>query len=197
MSIVSELTESKSKLDALLTYANGVTGAADANIGDAIRTLANGYGGGSGDGIRIDVGTFKLATSSLSSSGTSVKIQHNLGAIPDGIIVWSDEFTPDITKTGGGNDVYGFVWFRDLFKNPMRGSSTTTIPLENGLTMYFTYNQTADNISGSFPSSASYTYSGGYTSQLSAAEFPLLRVGSNTYWTSQVTYRYAVFKKFW
>lgn len=48
MSIVSELTESKEKLDALLTYANGVTGAADANIGDAIKTLCDGFGGGGG-----------------------------------------------------------------------------------------------------------------------------------------------------
>lgn len=38
--------ESKSRLDALLTYANGVTGQADTNIGDAIKTLCDGFGGG-------------------------------------------------------------------------------------------------------------------------------------------------------
>lgn len=49
MSIKSNLESSKSKLDALLTYANGVTGASDVSIGDAIRTLAEGYGGGGGE----------------------------------------------------------------------------------------------------------------------------------------------------
>lgn len=46
--------ESKSRLDALLTYANGVTGQADGNIGDAVKTLCDGYGGG-GDVISGDV----------------------------------------------------------------------------------------------------------------------------------------------
>lgn len=49
MSTIHEkLTASKNGLDALLAYANGVTGGADANIGDAIRTLADGYGQGGG-----------------------------------------------------------------------------------------------------------------------------------------------------
>lgn len=38
--------ESKSRLDALLTYANGVTGQTDSSIGDAIKTLSAGYGRG-------------------------------------------------------------------------------------------------------------------------------------------------------
>lgn len=34
--------------DALIAYANGVTGATDSRLGDAIRTLADGYGQGGG-----------------------------------------------------------------------------------------------------------------------------------------------------
>lgn len=44
MAIKQTLEDSKSKLDALLTYANGVTGAEDTNIGDAIKTLCDGFG---------------------------------------------------------------------------------------------------------------------------------------------------------
>lgn len=36
----------KSQVNALLTYSNGVTGNNDAKLGDAIRTLANGFGSG-------------------------------------------------------------------------------------------------------------------------------------------------------
>lgn len=40
------MDESKSKMDALLAYANGVTGKTDVSIGDAIKTLCDGYGSG-------------------------------------------------------------------------------------------------------------------------------------------------------
>lgn len=36
------------ELTALLTYANGVTGAGDATLGDAVKTLVDGYGQGGG-----------------------------------------------------------------------------------------------------------------------------------------------------
>lgn len=45
MSVRETLTEIKSKLTALLTYSNGVTGESDTSIGDAIQTLSEGYGG--------------------------------------------------------------------------------------------------------------------------------------------------------
>jgi hypothetical protein len=35
-------------INALTTYANGVTGASDTNLSDAVRSLADGYGGGGG-----------------------------------------------------------------------------------------------------------------------------------------------------
>lgn len=44
MTLKSTLESSKSRLDALLTYANNTTSAGDTNIGDAIQTLCSGYG---------------------------------------------------------------------------------------------------------------------------------------------------------
>lgn len=54
------LDDTKDRLDALLTYANSVTGADDTSVGDAIETLANGYGsGGSSLPIQLElVGTW-------------------------------------------------------------------------------------------------------------------------------------------
>lgn len=50
MTIPEKLQASKDGLDALLNYANGVTGQDDANIGDAVKTLCDGFGqGGTGD----------------------------------------------------------------------------------------------------------------------------------------------------
>lgn len=57
MAIKPVLEDTKSRLDALLTYANGVTGAADTNIGDAVKTLADGYGHGDIPGLKIGTAT--------------------------------------------------------------------------------------------------------------------------------------------
>lgn len=46
MSITSVLHDTKARLDGLLEYANETTGQSDVSIGDAIKTLADGYGGG-------------------------------------------------------------------------------------------------------------------------------------------------------
>lgn len=55
------LEDTQDRLDALLTYANSVTGASDTSIGDAIERLADGYGsGGSSLPIQLElVGTWR------------------------------------------------------------------------------------------------------------------------------------------
>lgn len=52
MTIGEQLNQSADAMDALLTYANGVTEQADSTIGDAIKTLCDGFGHGGG-GIRV------------------------------------------------------------------------------------------------------------------------------------------------
>ena len=46
MSITSVLQDTKARLDSLLSFANETTGQSDVSIGDAIKTLADGFGGG-------------------------------------------------------------------------------------------------------------------------------------------------------
>lgn len=49
MSLLDKLSQAKSTLDNLLAFANNKTKKDDVSIGDAIKTLVDGYGGGSGD----------------------------------------------------------------------------------------------------------------------------------------------------
>lgn len=53
MALADKLRTIKTNLSSLLTYANGVTGKADVSIGEAVRSLADGYGGGGGADISI------------------------------------------------------------------------------------------------------------------------------------------------
>lgn len=48
MSLLDKLSQAKTTLDNLLAFANNKTGKGDTSIGDAIKTLVDGYGGGSG-----------------------------------------------------------------------------------------------------------------------------------------------------
>lgn len=46
MSIASTLQDTKARLDSLLTFANETTGQSDVSIGDAIKSLVDGFGQG-------------------------------------------------------------------------------------------------------------------------------------------------------
>lgn len=62
-------------INALTTYANGVTGASDINLSDAVHTLASGYGGGGS----VKTGTFV-------GDGTK-EVNLSVGFEPDVIVI--------------------------------------------------------------------------------------------------------------
>lgn len=84
MSITEKLLASKNALANLLAYANAKTGKSDPDIGEAIRTLVDGYGGGGGlpDGItEMATGTVVFdANRNLYAS--NYKPEHGMSAIP-------------------------------------------------------------------------------------------------------------------
>lgn len=82
MSITEKLTASKNALASLLTFANAKTGKADPDIGEAIRTLVDGYGGGGGGDSKIIRGTIVPQT----STGTEY---FDCDIIPDIFIVYT------------------------------------------------------------------------------------------------------------
>ncbi len=76
-------------ITSLTAYANGITGKSDTNLPDAVRSLADGYGGGSLPSVisAIDGGEFTLQSDTTASS---YPVQHSLGVIPKAVIVWTD-----------------------------------------------------------------------------------------------------------
>lgn len=78
-----------SRIQALTAYANGVTGASDTTLANAVTTLANGYGGQLPSVIsKIDGGSFTLTSDTALSSKW---IEHSLDAIPIFFIIWADD----------------------------------------------------------------------------------------------------------
>lgn len=53
MGISEDLVQIKSEADALLAFANQKTGAGDTRLGDAVKTLADGFGAGGGGGVQF------------------------------------------------------------------------------------------------------------------------------------------------
>lgn len=82
MSITEKLLASKNALASLLTFANAKTGKADPDIGEAIRTLVDGYGQGGGSSALVIEQNFK-------GRGCSVTYCY---LPPDGVIV---RYLPD------------------------------------------------------------------------------------------------------
>lgn len=91
MSVASNEQAWLNTLSGLLTYANGVTGESDTNLGDAVRTLADGYGGGGG----LPTGFTAIATGTHTLSedvpgGSTFTVTHNLGQTPDLFIFYHE-----------------------------------------------------------------------------------------------------------
>lgn len=84
-----------SRLQALLTYANNKTGHSDTTLGDAVRTLADGYGQG---GSAVASGEI-----TLDSASDRITINHNLGA--ENVVVIVENKNP----TYGTNETLGAV----------------------------------------------------------------------------------------
>ena len=99
MSIKETLTESKNKLDALLDFANNTTGNSDTNIGDAIKTLADGFGQGGGE---VESGTITIEKLSSNFTLPTTK-QHE-------IYIFSVENPKEFVATEGWTVYFGVVW---------------------------------------------------------------------------------------
>ena len=83
-----ERIEAKANEIELLTdYANSVTGQADANIGDAIKRLVDGYGQGGGGGS-VETGTFDAVGGSRFH-----EVAHSFGRKPDFAILYPIDVT--------------------------------------------------------------------------------------------------------
>lgn len=79
MSLEEKMLLIKDETDRLLQYANNTTGEADSTLGDAVKRLADGYGGGGGDTLRpVYTEEFTLNEDYTSTALTNVHSAENL-----------------------------------------------------------------------------------------------------------------------
>ena len=133
MSIKETLTESKNKLDALLDFANNTTGNSDTNIGDAIKTLCDGYEQG---GEEVESGTITIEKTSRGLTLPTTK-QHE-------IYILSVENPKEFVSTEGWTYYMAVVWkgiFSLITSKYTNGNSATalfnsyTINTDNSITI--------------------------------------------------------------
>lgn len=87
------------QIEALIAYANETTGKSDTHLGDAVKSLADGYGQGGGGGI-------KVLNKQITLSSTATKI--TIDDVPEDVI------SITISADYEGNCSYGFAYTNDI-----------------------------------------------------------------------------------
>ena len=149
-----------------------------------------GITGGGGAGLAYDMGEFVLDEDVKNSSSLSISIHHNLGEVPEFILVWTDDFA----ELSEGNPAaqqcnLGYIWLKNLCGLMQ---SLTSAATGNALTVNFILNNAEYRIKLSPPTSASYL-----VQQPTAEGLSLNQTGSTYYWRAGVTYKYFVSKAWW
>ena len=173
------------------------------NIADAIRskggttnqlTLAgmvdaiNAIQTGGGDGLKYDIGEFVL---DADVKGRDPSLPHNLGEIPEFILVWTDDFAGLSEENPAAQQCnLGYIWLKSLCGLMQR---LTVAATGNALTVNFNLNSGDYRIQPIAPNSVAYL-----TKQPTAEYFGLNQMaGNNYYWRAGVTYKYFVSKAWW
>lgn len=150
---------------------------------DAINAIQT----GGGEGLTYDMGEFVL--------DADVKVldhplPHNLGEIPEFILVWTDDFA----GLSEGNPAeqqcnLGYIWLKNLTCMLQGLSSAAT---GDSLTVNFNLMSGNYRIQPIMPNSVAYL-----TKQPTAEYFELNQLSGNYYWRAGVTYKYFVSKAWW
>ena len=137
-------------------------------------------------GLAYDMGEFVLDAEVKAIAG----IPHDLGSIPEFILVWTDDLVGTTNAYGNVTNV-GFVWMKNLtgLKQRLTTSLNTT-----GLTINYNQHPDANILSTSAPNSVSYCHEGANDTNTT---FVLHQIGSTNYWRAGITYKYFVAKAWW
>ena len=144
--------------------------------------------GGGGAGLAYDMGEFVLDADAKYDDPPS--IPHNLGEVPEFILVWTDDFA----GLSEGNPAaqqcnLGYVWLKNLTGMLQRLTTTAT---GDSLTVDFNLLSGDYRIQPIAPTSYLYL-----TKQPTAEGLGLNQIGNNHYWRAGVTYKYFVSKAWW
>ncbi len=167
-------------------------GTAVLKSGDLAAAIA-GIAGGGNSGISYDMGEFVFDADISSNNGRIPAIQHNLGEIPDCIIVWSDNWA-GITEAPYEDfgTLVGFMWFREL--TGMIGRASSSINIKNPIIVFMSISKSDYRVSAASPTSSSYCVD---LDKLTATEFYIPSYGASNYLRGGVTYKYFLSKAWW
>ena len=188
---------------------SGALDAALVGIADAIRGKTGGTGkltldqmaaaitgivaGGGGDGLAYDMGEFAL-DAGTKTVATVDGIPHALGAVPEFVLVWTDDFADLSVDNVASQQVNaGYIIMLGLFGLPQRLSSAAT----NELAVHINFIISAGDhrIGVNPPTSVVYGLTG--STLPSAAAIPLIQTGGNNFYRAGVTYKYFVSAAWW
>ena len=159
---------------------------------DAINAIQTGSGG---TGLAYDMGEFVFDADWVTSSANSNAhpIPHNLGDIPDFIMVWSDNWAGNAEVIDANyQTVVGFMWMREITGMTVRATSTAN--MVSPLLAFMTIPKGDYRLQYAASNSASYCI---YLEQLTVDSFCPPPMGSSVYWRGGVTYKYFVSKAWW
>lgn len=156
-----------------------------------------------GGGLKFDMGSFTLSedvsANLFTNPGNAVygaPIPHNLGEIPDFIMVWTDHWaglTADDTPPFTTQTMVGFIWLNGL--TGMVGRASSAANYLNPVMVELNMTQNDYRISVAYPTSASYGY---HNDRLPTAEyFRTYGKNNSTWWRGGVQYNYFVSKAWW
>ena len=177
----------KQKIQGLISNANNTTGNTDATLTNAVASLIAGFGTGGGEGLKYDMGEFVLDADVKS---LDLSLPHNLGEIPEFILVWTDDFA-GLSEANPAEQQcnLGYIWLKNLTGMLQR---LTTSATGDSLTVNFNLMSGDYRIQPIAPNSAVYL-----AEQPTAEYFGLNQIGGNNYWRAGVTYKYFVSKAWW
>ena len=177
----------KQKIQGLISNANNTTGNTDATLTNAVKSLIAGFGTGGGEGLKYDMGEFVL---DADVKNLDPSLPHNLGEIPEFILVWTDDFA-GLSEANPAEQQcnLGYVWLKNLTGMLQR---LTTAVTGDSLTVDFHLSGGEYRIQLIAPNSYAYL-----TKQPTAEYFGLNQTGGSYYWRAGVTYKYFVSKAWW
>ena len=177
MTSVANAIRAKTGNAAMLAWPNGFLA--------AIAEIA----GGGGAGLAYGMGEFVLDADVKALDPPS--LPHNLGEIPEFILVWTDDFAGLSEENPAEQQCnLGYVWLKNLTGMLQR---LTTAAAGDALTVNLISNNADYRIQVISPNSAVYL-----TKQPTAEGFGLNQMaGNNYYWRAGVTYKYFVSKAWW
>lgn len=154
---------------------------------DGFATAIAGITGGGVIGLAYDMGEFVL---DADVKGLEPSLPHNLGEIPEFILVWTDDFA-GLSEANLAEQQcnLGYIWLKNLIGMLQR---LTTAATGDSLTVNFNLASGDYRIQLIVPNSYAYL-----TKQPTAEYFGLNQTSGSNYWRAGVTYKYFVSKAWW